>query len=171
VARGWQDLRTVGAARIAESDFLRRTPTNVGLFSAATILQPMPFVQIKSFHDLQVWRLSMQMTTDVYCLVRQLPAEERFGLSLQMRRATISIPSNIAEGFGYGRSRRNIHHLRIALGSDLELQTHLMLIERLRLATPDQVQPLLDRASEVGRMLNGLIKSLERHQTAPKTTE
>ena len=78
----------------------------------------MPFVQIKSFHDLQVWRLSMQMTTDVYCLVRQLPAEERFGLSLQMRRATISIPSNIAEGFGYGRSRRNIHHLRIALGSD-----------------------------------------------------
>ena len=128
-------------------------------------------MQIKSFQDLQVWQLSMQLAADIYRLVRQLPAEERFGLSLQIRRATISIPSNIAEGFGYGKSRRNIHHVRIALGSDLELQTDLILIERLRLATPDQVQPLLDRASEVGRMLNGLIKSLERHQAAPKTTE
>jgi len=128
-------------------------------------------MQIKSFRDLQEWQLSMQLTTDIYRLVRQLPAEERFGLSLQIRRATISIPSNIAEGCGYGKSRRNIHHVRIALGSDLELQTHLMLIERLRLATPEQVQPLLDRASELGRMLNGLIKSLDRHQAAAKTTD
>ena len=128
-------------------------------------------MQIKSFHDLHVWQLSMQLATDIYRLVRQLPAEERFGLSLQIRRATISIPSNIAEGCGYGKSRRNIHHVRIALGSDLELQTQLMLIERLRLATPEQVQPLLDRASELGRMLNGLIKSLERHQVAPKTPD
>jgi four helix bundle protein len=60
----------------------------------------------------------MQLASDIYRLVRQLPAEERFGLSLQMRRATISIPSNIAEGFGYGKSRRHIHHVRIALSSD-----------------------------------------------------
>ena len=128
-------------------------------------------MQIKSFHDLQVWQLSMQLATDIYGLVRQLPTEERFVLSLQMRRSTVSIPSNIAEGCGYGKSRRNVHHVRIALGSDLELQTQLMLIERLRLATPEKVQPLLDRASEVGKMLNGLIKSLERHQSTPKTTD
>ena len=128
-------------------------------------------MQVKSFHDLHVWQLSMQLATDIYRLVHQLPAEERFGLSLQMRRSTISIPSNIAEGSGYGKSRRNIHHVRIALGSDLELQTQLMLIERLRLATPEQVQPVLDRASEIGRMLNGLIRSLEQYQSAPKATD
>jgi four helix bundle protein len=121
-------------------------------------------MQVRSFRDLQVWQLSMQLAIDVYGLAQRLPAAERFGLSLQMRRATISIPSNIAEGCGYGKSRRNIHHVRIALGSDLELQTQLMLVERLRLATPEEVERLLDRAIEVGRMLNGLIKSLERYQ-------
>jgi four helix bundle protein len=138
--------------------------------SLALILHQMHPMQIKSFHDLQVWQLSMQMATDIYRLVQQLPAEERFGLSLQMRRSTVSIPSNIAEGCGYGKSRRNIHHVRIALGSDLELQTQLMLVERLGLATPDQVQPVLDRAGEVGKMLNGLIKSLERCQLSPNAT-
>jgi four helix bundle protein len=121
-------------------------------------------MQVRSFHDLQVWQLSMQLATDIYRLVRQLPAAEQFGLSLQMRRAAVSISSNIAEGSGYGKSRRNIHHIRIALGSDLEVQTQLVLVERLGLATPEQVRPLLDRASEIGRMLNGLIKSLEQHQ-------
>ena len=121
---------------------------------------------VRFFHDLQVWQFSMQLATDIYCLVKQLPDDERYGLSQQLRRATISIPSNIAEGAGYGSSRRNIHHVRIALGSNLELQTQLMLIERLRLAQPEQVEPLLNRASELGRMLNGLIKSLERHQGA-----
>jgi four helix bundle protein len=106
----------------------------------------------------------MQLATDIYRLVRQLPAAEQFGLSLQMRRAAVSISSSIAEGSGYGKSRRNIHHIRIALGSDLEVQTQLVLVERLGLATPEQVRPLLDRASEIGRMLNGLIKSLEQHQ-------
>ena len=104
----------------------------------------------------------MGLAADIYGLAQQLPADERFGLSLQLRRAAVSIPSNIAEGSGYGPSRRNIHHVRIALGSNLELQTQLMLIERLLLATPERVKPLLDRAIEVGRMLNGLIKSLDR---------
>jgi len=138
---------------------------NLAGFSVAEIVRGISLMQIRSFQDLQVWQLSMQLATDIYLLVRTFPAEERFGVSLQMRRATISIPSNIAEGAGYGwMSRRNVHHIRIALGSNLELQTQLMLVERLQLAAPEQVQPLLHRAIEVGRMLNGLIKSLERNK-------
>jgi four helix bundle protein len=118
-------------------------------------------MKIKSFRDLNVWHLSMKLAEDIYPLVRQFPADERYGLSLQLRKAGVSIPSNIAEGSGYGTNRRYVHHLRIACGSDSELQTQLELTERLKFATPAQVRPLIDRASEVGRMLNGLIRSLD----------
>jgi four helix bundle protein len=118
-------------------------------------------MKIKSFYDLDVWHLSMQLAEDIYPLVRQFPADERFGLSIQLRRAGVSIPSNIAEGSGYGTNRRYVHHLRVATGSDSELQTQLLLAERLKFAPSDQVRPLLDRASQVGRMLNGLIRSLD----------
>jgi four helix bundle protein len=118
-------------------------------------------MKIKSFRDLDVWHLSMKLAEDIYSLIRQFPPDERFGLSLQLRKAGVSIPSNIAEGSGYGTNRRYVHHLRIASGSDSELQTQLELTERLNFATPAQVRPLIDRASQVGRMLNGLIHSLD----------
>jgi four helix bundle protein len=118
-------------------------------------------MKIKSFRDLDVWHLSMKLAEDIYPLVRQFPVDERYGLSLQLRKAGVSIPSNIAEGSGYGTNRRYVHHLRIACGSDSELQTQLELTERLKFAPPAQVRPLIDRASEVGRMLNGLIRSLD----------
>ncbi len=120
-------------------------------------------MSIQSFRDLKVWQASMKLAEDLYPVVRQFPADERFGLSMQLRRAGISIPSNIAEGSGYGTNRRYVHHLRIASGSDAELQTQLELAERLRFAKPEEVRSLLDRASEVGRMLNGLIRSLDAH--------
>ena len=119
---------------------------------------------IRSFRDLEVWQLSMQLVEDVYPLVRRFPVDERFGLSSQLRKAGISIPSNIAEGSGYGTNRRYVHHLRIANGSDAELQTELELAERLGFATSSEVRPLVERASRVGRMLNGLIHSLDRHR-------
>lgn len=118
---------------------------------------------IKSLRDLEVWQLSMQLVEDVYPLVRRFPVDERFGLSLQLRKAGVSIPSNIAEGSGYGTNRRYVHHPRIANGSDAELQTQLELAERLKFATPTEVRPLIESASRVGRMLNGLIHSLDRH--------
>ena len=109
----------------------------------------------------------MGLAADIYRFALELPGDERFGLALQLKRAAVSIPSNIAEGSGYGPSRRNLHHVRIALGSNLELQTQLMLTERLLLVRPERVKPLLDRACEVGKMLNGLIKSLDREPTEP----
>jgi four helix bundle protein len=125
---------------------------------------PLHVMSIKSFHDLDVWQLSMQLAQDTYRLVQRLPADERFGLALQLRRAAVSIPSNIAEGFGYGTNRRYVHHLRIAMGSDSELQTQLALIEKLSLAPASEVRPLSEQASKVGRMLNGLIRALVRHR-------
>jgi four helix bundle protein len=118
-------------------------------------------MKIRSFRDLDVWHLSMKLAEDIYPIVRQFPSDERFGLSLQLRKAGVSIPSNIAEGSGYGTNRRYVHHLRVATGSDSEVQTQLELAERLEFATPAQIRPLIDRASEVGRMLNGLIRSLD----------
>jgi four helix bundle protein len=126
-------------------------------------------MNVKSFHDLKVWQFSMELAAEIYNLAQLLPSDERFGLALQLRRAAVSIPSNIAEGAGYGAGRRNIHHVRIALGSDLELQTQLMLVERLALAPRERVKPTLDRAIEIGMMLNGLIKSLDR-QPEQRTT-
>jgi four helix bundle protein len=120
-------------------------------------------MMIRSFRDLEVWQLSMQLAEDIYQLVRQFPADERFALSIQLRKAGISIPSNIAEGSGYGTNRRYVHHLRVACGSDSEVQTQLELAERLGLAKPTDVRPVLERASRIGRMLNGLIRSLDRH--------
>ena len=127
----------------------------------------------KSFHELRVWQVGMELAEEIYRLARQLPPEERFAMSLQLKRTAISIPSNIAEGSGYGKSRRNTHLVRIALGSNLELQTQLLLVERLGLADAEQVRPQLDRAIELGKMLNNLIKSHARtHLTnnQPPTT-
>ena len=118
---------------------------------------------VKSFRDLDVWHLSMKLVEDIYPLVRQFPIEERFALSLQLRKAAISIPSNIAEGSGYGTNRRYVHHLRIACGSDSEVQTQLELAERLKFVKPSEVKAVVEKASRVGRMLNGLIQSLDRH--------
>lgn len=124
-------------------------------------------MKINSFRDLEVWQLSMDLAEDIYKLVRQLPAEERYALSLQLRKAGVSIPSNIAEGSGYGTNRRYVHHLRIACGSEAEVQTQLMLVQRLKFAAAAEVTPVLDRASRIGRMLNGLIRSLDRYHDQP----
>jgi four helix bundle protein len=107
----------------------------------------------------------MHLTEQTYKLVAQFPPDERYGLSLQMRRGSVSIPSNIAEGQGFGTNRRYVYHLRVARGSEHEIQTQLEVAKMLKFATAKQVEPLLDSASEIGRMLNGLIGSLNRAQS------
>ncbi len=116
---------------------------------------------MRSVHELVVWKRSMELAQCVYKLVATFSDDERFGLSSQLRRAAVSIPSNIAEGWGYGRTGRYIHHLRIARGSESELITQLELAMRLNLAHADTIEPALVLANEVGRMLTGLIRSLE----------
>ncbi len=123
-------------------------------------------MKIASFRDLRVWQLSMQLAVDVYVLAQRLPPDEKYGLSMQLRRTSVSIPSNIAEGAAHGRNQY-LHHLRIARGSEAELQTQLELTAKLALASAEEVRPLLLQASEIGRMLSGLITSLRNANPDP----
>ena len=115
---------------------------------------------MKHYEDLLVWQKAMDLVVEVYELTRGFPTDERFGLCSQMRRAAVSIPSNIAEGQGRRTAGEFLNLLSNAKGSLNELETQLKLSQRLDYCeTPT---PLLDRVSEVGRLLNGLSRSLER---------
>jgi len=114
-----------------------------------------------SFHDLKVWRDAMMLVEDVYRVTSQFPVHERFGLTAQIRRAAVSIPSNIGEGKRRKRHRAFLHHLDIALGSQGEVEVQLEIARRLGFLGPDDYERVLDRVAEVGRMLNGLIESLQ----------
>lgn len=103
----------------------------------------------------------MQLTIDVYNLIRQLPMEEKYALSDQMRRSALSIPSNIAEGNARERNRDMTHFLHIAQGSRAELETQLELCLRIGFLSEAQLKETLCHSNEVGRMLAGLIKSLK----------
>ena len=116
---------------------------------------------IQSFRDLTVWQKALTLAEQVYLATEKLPQSEAFGLTSQMRRAVVSIPCNIAEGKGIG-GRAYLKHLRIALGSEAELQTQIELALRLKMLTQLEAQKLLSETSEVGRMLLSLLKSLIR---------
>ena len=117
---------------------------------------------IKSHEDLLVWQLAMTLATDVDALAASFPARERYGLAAQVRSAASSIPANIAEG--WARSTRvYINLLRIALGSEAEVKTHLLFAVRTKAITREQADPLLAQASQIGRMLRGLKRSLHAH--------
>ena len=105
--------------------------------------------------ELRVWQQSMDLAEAVYSLTKQFPRDEIYGLTSQMNRAAVSVPSNIAEGYGRG-GRDYERFIGMAYGSLLELETQTELVGRLGLAPTDQVEPLLTRTASVGRMLNAL---------------
>lgn len=120
---------------------------------------------VRTFRDLIAWRKSMELATLVYNETAAIPSEERFGLTMQMRRAAVSIPSNIAEG--HGRQSRNdyIRFLRTARGSLAELQTQIELATNLGMLSPtEQLRSLL---AETDRVLQGLIRSLVQKDQQP----
>lgn len=117
---------------------------------------------IQSFRDLEVWRKGMDLAVRVYAATDKSPRSEMFGLRSQLRRAATSIPSNIAEGKAIG-GLNYPRHLKIAHGSEAELQTQIELARRLKFLGEDEANELLKDASEVGRMLVGLARSLPRH--------
>ena len=120
---------------------------------------------IQSFRDLDVWRKGMDLTMRVYELTEKFPRSETFGLRSQLRRAAVSIPSNIAEGKAIG-GLNYPKHLRIAHGSEAELQTQIELAQRLDFLSAQDATELLTRTAEVGRMLVGLERSLPKNQPA-----
>lgn len=114
----------------------------------------------RSFCDLRVWREGMDLTILIYRLSTGFPKHQLFGLSQQMRRAAVSIPSNIAEGKGRWSGKEFKQFLFHARGSLLELQTQIMIAEELEYLSQEQGQQALKLASQVGRSLAGLINSL-----------
>jgi four helix bundle protein len=118
---------------------------------------------VKSFRDLEVWQKGMDLADAVYLATAEFPRDEVFGLRSQIRRAAVSIPSNIAEGRAIGGGRF-LHHIRIALGSEAELQTQIELAARRAYITPERARGLLDDATEVRRMLHGMLNALEARQ-------
>ena len=115
---------------------------------------------VKSFEDLEVWRLAMDLVPDVYRLTERLPRHELIGLTGQIRRAAISVPANIAEGQARHYTKEFLHHLSIARGSLAELVTLILLAERLSYLSPVERDGLLEKIAHVRRLLSGLIKSL-----------
>ena len=112
---------------------------------------------VKRYEDLVAWQKAMQLAKIVYGIQKQLPKEEVYGLGDQIRRAAVSIPSNIAEGFGRDTEKEFRHFLSIARGSLFETKTQLQLAESLGYLTIDS--ELLALFSEVAKLINGLCRS------------
>lgn len=120
------------------------------------------------FTRLVVWQLAMDLADAVYDAAALLPRDERYVLSAQMRDAALSVPSNIAEGKGRWSAREYRQFARIARGSALELQSHLLFAQRRKFLTTETIESLLERQREVVRKLNALIQYLNRKAKRPR---
>ena len=119
---------------------------------------------IRSYRDLVVWQEAMSLAEAAYRLSRQLPKEEMYALAQQVRRSCSSVPANIAEGYGRDSTGAYVQHLRVAQGSLKELETHLLLAERVELVDTIAIAPLLAKSEQIGKMLGSLIRSVEQSQ-------
>jgi len=116
----------------------------------------------KPHHRLDVWKRSLDFVTEVYRATAIFPDEEKFGLVSQMRRAAVSIPSNIAEGAGRSSGKQFGYFLDIAQGSISELETQILISQNLKFLSSSQVKSLLHELGEISRMVFGLKRSLDK---------
>jgi len=122
---------------------------------------------LQKYEDLIVWQKAMDLVAEVYRIVKALPGEELYALSDQMRRAAVSIPSNIAEGQERNTTKDFINHLYIAKGSKGELETQLLICVRLQYLTQQQIATAQILLIEIGKMFNALIQSLSAKLSQP----
>lgn len=115
---------------------------------------------MKSYRDLIVWQKAMLLVVEIYQITRKLPDEEKFGLISQIRRSAISIPSNIAEGYGRNYTKDYIRFLQIARGSLFECQTQLEIAINLKFIVTSDMEPIAFISVEIEKMLNSLINKL-----------
>jgi four helix bundle protein len=118
--------------------------------------------KINSFRDLVVWQKSMMLAERCYLLTKRFPRDDQLALGHEIRKSCVSVPSNIAEGFGRHHTPEYIHHLWYSNGSNNELQTQMEIGNRVKLVTELEAAAILADADEIGRMLHGLIGSLGR---------
>ena len=119
----------------------------------------------QNYRDLIAWQKSMDLVEAVYTATKGLPPDERYGLTSQIRRAVVSVPSNIAEGQGRRSRSEFVHFLSIAHGSLREVETQLLIAMRLGYLESEMGTPVLALSEEVGRLVSGLARSLDRSVT------
>jgi four helix bundle protein len=124
---------------------------------------------IQSFRDLTVWQRSIELSVQIYALTRSFPKEEIFGLTNQLRRASVSISSNIAEGHSRLTKGEFINFLSIARGSNAEVQSQLVLARHLKFGEESLIAQCEALATEISRMLNALIPSLKSQPQKPNS--
>jgi four helix bundle protein len=115
---------------------------------------------VQDYKELDVWRKSVALTTELYKLTSRFPDAERYGLTSQIRRATTSVAANIAEGWGRGSTGEYIQFLTVARGSLMELETHLIVACNLHFLDSDGFGSVSKPLQDIGRMLNRLISVL-----------
>ncbi len=116
--------------------------------------------EVKNYKDLLVWQKAMNMVEHIYKISASFPADERFGLTSQIRKAAVSIPSNIAEGSSRKSTAEFIRFCNIAYGSLAETETQIMIAERLEFVGGEAVAAVLNSTDELAKMLSGLIRAL-----------
>ncbi|MCL6448839.1 MAG: four helix bundle protein [Armatimonadetes bacterium] len=117
---------------------------------------------MESYKELAVWQKAIELVTDIYEVTKSFPQEERYGLIAQIQRAAISVPANIAEGWGRGSTKEYLQYLRVSRGSLAELETHLIISYKLDFISTGALHKLQKDIDTIGRMTNNLIKSLQR---------
>lgn len=118
--------------------------------------------EIRSYEDLEAWRTAVDCVVDVYDITSRFPVDERYGLAQQLRRAAVSVPSNIAEGFGRGSRQDYARFLRVSRGSLYEVETQLIIAVRLGYLDDQGHREIHGRLATAGRLLAGLIRSIEK---------
>jgi four helix bundle protein len=117
-------------------------------------------MKVQHYRELKVWQRSMDLAEQCYVVTRKFPSQELFGLVSQIRRAAASIPANIAEGQGRQHTKEFLNFLSVARGSLMELETHLLLSQRVGLVYQPTLESLLVASDEISRMLTGLRRAL-----------
>jgi four helix bundle protein len=123
-------------------------------------------MQIRSYRDLKVWSKAIELVVESYSVSRRFPKSETYGLCSQLQKAAVSIPANIAEGHGRDHLGDYLHHLSVANGSLMELETHFVIAHRLDYLRSTELDHLLALTGEVSRMLSGLSRNLRSHERA-----
>ncbi len=123
---------------------------------------------VRGYHDLRVWQLSMDFAETIYRLTWEFPDRERFSMSNQLQRAAMSAPSNVAEGHARGHTNDFIRFLSIARGSLAEVETNLLMARRLGYLTEEEKNRLFAQSDDLGRQLTALRSAIERRVDKPK---
>lgn len=118
--------------------------------------------KIKSYKDLIVWQKAIELVTEVYSISKTFPTEEKFGIVNQLNRAVVSIPSNIAEGWGRESSKNYLQFLRISRGSLMEVETLILISKNLNYLNEEKFKSISDKIEETGKILQGLIKGVQQ---------